>query len=162
VEHAAKLTVDYAKEEFEKLAEGDEIPKSVERAMQAEAINFQKLFLLQEVGDDESSSLADVLEAMVAQWPDQFTAIDVAKVVNNIIDDDLRTLLREFLFKGQQPPTRVSPKSMGRLLRRHVDAPVWSGDRMLALRVGEKKVDGAIQYHIQIIQIAQPQDAGAA
>ncbi len=41
-------------------------------------LNFQDLFLLQEESDDESSSLAEVLEAMAARWPGAFATADVA------------------------------------------------------------------------------------
>jgi hypothetical protein len=111
--------------------------------------NFQKLFLRQEEDDVESSSLADALEAVAAQWPGTFTAADVALVVNNVFGDDLSTLLREVLFSGlSSAPTQVSPRSMGRYLKRHIDAPVQSGKRVLALRANLDPVTKSLSYHV--------------
>ena len=80
--------------------------------------------------DDELSSLAEVLEAMAARWPGVFAAADVAAVMNDILERHLALTLREFLYPGAtQAPPRVSVRSVGRLLKRFVDAPVWSGKR---------------------------------
>jgi hypothetical protein len=116
-------------------------------------INFQKMFLRQEEDDVETSSLADALEAMAAQWPRTFTAADVALVVNNVFGDDFSTLLREVLFSGlSSAPTQVSPRSMGRYLKRHIDAPVQSGKRVLTLRTHSDKSAGSV-YHVAIQKI---------
>jgi hypothetical protein len=113
--------------------------------------NFQKMFLWQEEDDVESSSLADALEAMAAQWPGSFTAADVALVVNNVFGDDFSTLLREVLFSGlSSAPTQVSPRSMGRHLKRHIDAPVRSGKRVLALRANLDRHAGSMVYQVTI------------
>ena len=47
-------------------------------------LDFQKLFITQEEGDEELASLADMLEVLVKKWPDQFTASDVAGMINNL------------------------------------------------------------------------------
>ena len=46
-------------------------------------LDFQKLFLTQEEDDEECASLADVLEVLMKRWPEQFTASDVAGMINN-------------------------------------------------------------------------------
>ena len=46
-------------------------------------VDFQKLFLEQEVDDEDSASLADVLDVLVAVCPGDFLAKDVAELVNN-------------------------------------------------------------------------------
>ena len=87
---------------------------------------------------------------MVARWPGGFTAVEVTTVMNDLLGDDFSTTLREFLYPGPAP-IRVSPKSVGRLLKRHVDAPVWSGERVLSLRVSQKdRQTGGLTYHVEI------------
>jgi hypothetical protein len=43
-------------------------------SLAGEQIEFQKLFLKQEEDDEDSTSLADVLEILVKKWPEKFTA----------------------------------------------------------------------------------------
>jgi hypothetical protein len=42
-----------------------------------------KLFITQEEDDEESASLADVLEILLKKWPNHFMAGDVAGMINN-------------------------------------------------------------------------------
>ena len=100
-------------------------------------LDFQKLFVTQEEDDEESASLADVLDVLVKTWPDQFTASDVAGMINNQFPNEDEQTLRDYLLPGAPPHHVFSPKSIGRLLKRHLDEPVRSGERTLVLRSWE-------------------------
>ena len=68
-------------------------------------IDFQTLFLDQEEDDEDSASLADVLEVLMAACPKEFQAKDVAELVNkNMVYDEEkridRKLVRDFLLPG--------------------------------------------------------------
>ena len=61
------------------------VGSAVENAakLAGQELDFQKLFIAQEEDDEESASLADVLDVLVKTWPDEFTASDVAGMINN-------------------------------------------------------------------------------
>ena len=61
------------------------VGSAVENAakLAGQELDFQKLFVTQEEDDEESASLADVLDVLVKTWPDQFMASDVAGMINN-------------------------------------------------------------------------------
>ena len=102
-------------------------------------LDFQKLIVTQEEDDDESASLADVLEVLVKKWPEPFTASDVAGVINNPYPDEDEQTLREYLLPGALPNHVFSAKSIGKRLKQHADEPVRSGERTLVLRSWEDK-----------------------
>ena len=86
-----------------------------------------------------SASLADVLDVLVKKWPDQFTASDVAGMINNPSPNEDEQTLREYLLPGALPHHVFSAKSIGQLLKQHLDEPVRSGERTLVLRSWEDK-----------------------
>ena len=109
-------------------------------AQHGQTVDFKDLFLNVEGDDEESASLADVLDGLVMKK--KFSAVDIAGIINNrgfysagYSDDDklLGTTLQEFLFPTLQHDRFVSPKSAGRALSRHVGEPVMKDGRTLTL-----------------------------
>ena len=85
--------------------------------------------------DEEATSLADVLEILVKRWPEQkFMAKEVASVINNRFRGDDGQTLREFLLPGAMTGHVFSSKSIGMRLKKHLDGPVYSGERTIVLR----------------------------
>jgi hypothetical protein len=97
-------------------------------------VDFQKLFLVQEEDDEESTSLADVLEILLRTWPNGFGAKDVTDAINQLVPGDDWQALREFLLPGTLSTFTFSSKTIGRRLKKHLDEPVFSSKRTLALR----------------------------
>jgi hypothetical protein len=114
-------------------------------------LDFQKLFITQEEDDEESASLADVLEVLVKKWPEQFTAGDVAGMINNPYPNDDEQTLREYLLPGALPNHVFSAKSIGKRLKKHADEPVGSGERTLVLRSWEDKHIKMRAYSVRTI-----------
>jgi hypothetical protein len=114
-------------------------------------LDFQKLFITQEEDDDESASLVDVLDILMKKWPDRFTASDVAGMINNPSPNEDEQTLREYLRPGAQPNHVFSAKSIGKLLKQHLDEPVRSGERTLVLRSWENKHTKMREYGVRII-----------
>ena len=102
-------------------------------------LDFQKLFITQEEDDEESASLADVLEVLVKKWPDHFMAADVAGTINNPSPNEDEQTVREYLLPGALPHHVFSTKTIGKRLKQHLDEPVRSGERTLVLRSWEDK-----------------------
>jgi hypothetical protein len=109
-------------------------------------LDFQKLFITQEEDDEDSATLADVLEVLLATCPREFMAKDVAELVNasqfgGFVSDaeaSNKKLVRDFLLPGAPDDALISAKSIGRLLRRHLDNAVLSDNgEMLVLRKRE-------------------------
>ena len=117
-------------------------------------LDFQKLFIAQEEDEEESASLADVLNVLVKTWPDQLTASDVAGIINNPEPNEDEQTLRDYLLPGAQPNHRFSAKSIGKLLKKHVDEPVLSGERTLVLRSWEDKSANMRVYSVRNIMAA--------
>jgi hypothetical protein len=122
-------------------------------------VDFQKLFLAREHEDEDSTSLADALEIMLQKWSGQFDAADVAKFINVQPQTDQygpRTAdpgavsLREFLYPGAPANHTVTPKSVGKLLKNHVDEPVKAGERTLILRKHEDSHTKKWTYFIEV------------
>jgi hypothetical protein len=115
-----------------------------------EKIDFQDLFTSQEETEDEDSvSLAEVLEIILKKWPRTFGASDIAETINSGSSDQaaVKTTLRDFLYPGS-PAFDVSPKSVGKQLKAHLDNPVKSGDRILVLRTIPKTGKGNLIYFV--------------
>jgi len=117
------------------------VGSAVENAakLAGQELDFQKLFVTQEEDDEESASLADVLDVLVKKWPDQFMASDVAGMINNQSPNEDEQTLREYLLPGAPSHTQFSSKSIGKRLKQHLDEPVRSGERTLMLRSWEDK-----------------------
>jgi hypothetical protein len=73
-------------------------------------LDFQKLFITQEEDDEDSASLADVLEVLVKKWPEQFTASDVAGMINNQYPNEDESTLRDYLLHG----CAIAPRVLGK------------------------------------------------
>jgi hypothetical protein len=102
-------------------------------------LDFQKLFLSQEEeGDEDSATLADALEVFKKRWPRKFKATDIAGMINSSssfpeTEEDQETL-REFLLPGAPSDYTFSALSITKLLKKHLDNPVRSGEKNLILR----------------------------
>jgi hypothetical protein len=128
------------------------IGSAVEHAagLTGHTVDFQKLFIAQEEDDEESASLADVFEVLVKQWPEEFTASDVAGMINNQSPDENEQTVRDFLLPGTPAHHVFSAKTVTRLLKRHLDEPVKSGERTLVLRRWEDTRMNAFNYRITV------------
>ena len=60
-------------------------------------------------------------------------------MINNPYPNEDEQTLREYLLPGALPNHVFSAKSIGRLLKQHLDEPVRSGERTLVLRSWEDK-----------------------
>src|SRR5262249_27400379 len=117
-------------------------------------LDFQKLFITQEEDDEDSTTLADVLEVMRKKWPGDFQATDVAGWVNGedpYQNDDDKQTLRDFLTQSASSTTVLSAKSIGRLLKRHLDEPARSGDQTIVLR-REKDRNDIFNYRVVVLR----------
>jgi hypothetical protein len=159
IEHAAKLAADRAEPGAHE-AGGPPAPC---------AVNFRKLFLEREDEDENAASLADAL-AVLAKWPRQtgLKAHDVAELVNDLttpcdryaqrprptdlIEPSARVILRDFLYPDAPPAFRASPRSVGCLLREHLDEPVKRGDQTLTLKAHDSGGGRALNYFVRVVQ----------
>jgi hypothetical protein len=82
------------------------VGSAVENAAQlvGQELDFRKLFIEQEEDDEDSATLADVLEVLVKKWPDQFTASDAVEMVNTPEPNEDEQTLREFLLPPRALP----------------------------------------------------------
>ena len=95
------------------------VGSAVEHAAEliGQKLDFKNLFITQEEDDEESASLADVLDILVKKWPKGFSPLELAKMVNDPQEyerEDAQTV-RDFLLAGKEH--FISEKSVGRLLR---------------------------------------------
>jgi hypothetical protein len=98
-------------------------------------LDFQSLFFDQEADDEESATLADVLETLRKLLPGTFTAAKLAELINDPIRNSEVTAIYEFLSQGYPDGYKLSPKAAGRRLRKHLDNPVrGEEDHTLVLR----------------------------
>ena len=111
-------------------------------------VDFQKLFLARDDDDEDSTSLGEALAIMAYQWPVTFDASDVAKLINDQSDQQGATL-REFLYPGAPSNHMATPKSVGRLLKNHIDEPVRRGERTLILRKHEDAHNNQWRYTVK-------------
>ena len=115
------------------------VGSAVENAakLAGQELDFQKLFITQEEDDEESASLADVLEVLVKKWPDQFTASDVAGMINNPSPNEDEQTLRDYLLPGalaqprvlgeiHRPTAETAPRRAGPQWRAHA-CPAFMG-----------------------------------
>ena len=128
-----------------------------------ETLDFQKLFLVQEVADDDdSTSLGGALAVMQRRWSEGFKASDVADLVNLVAadailpDNTLREMkrdsiiLRDFLFHAPTSSSFVAtPRAVGNLLKSHVEEPVRHGEETLVLRKRQAR-DGVLTYSVSV------------
>jgi hypothetical protein len=126
------------------------VGSAVEHAanLAGQELDFKKLFITQEEDDEESATLADVLDILLKKWPDQFTASDVADMVNTPEPNEDEQTLRDFLLPRALPNHRFSSKSIGPRLKQHLDEPVRSGERTLVLRRRWDPHTEVFNYHV--------------
>jgi hypothetical protein len=124
VEHAARSLVAAGKAKNE--ADGS-----------ARAIDFGAIFASVEGEDEESSSLAEVLEVLYSVWPtDYFQASQVAKLINEPMQDEAeqaRQLREYFENSGRRSSGDVTSMVVGRRLGMVADVPMLASGRTLKL-----------------------------
>jgi len=103
-------------------------------ALAGQELDFRKLFIEQEEDDEDSATLADVLDVLVKKWPEQFTASDVAGMINIPYPEEDEQTIRDFLLLGARPDHEFSSRSIGKRLKQYIDNPVRSGERVFVLR----------------------------
>jgi hypothetical protein len=149
VEHAAKLAIEYAEPGA---YESDGLRRPY-------PVDFQKLFLAREEDDEDSTSLSDALEIMLRVMPSSFDAADLARFISvqptdqygaPRTPDTSAASLREFLYPSASPNHVVTPKSVAKLLKLHVDEPVKVGERTLILRKQEDLHTKMWSYFIEV------------
>ena len=72
-------------------------------------------------------------------------------MINNPNPNEDEQTLRDYLLPGALPSHVFSAKSIGRLLKKHLDEPVRSGERTLVLRSWEDKHIKMRVYGVEII-----------
>jgi len=121
-------------------------------------LDFQELFIRQEeTQDEDSTSLADILDNLLNQWPapDGFTAADVAGTINAPERSPLFAYtLRDFLYPKAPAGFTVSPKSVTRCLKKHLNNAIKSGDRVLILR-SHPLVKGHLTFSVEVRETAK-------
>ena len=112
-------------------------------------LDFKKLFVTQEEDEDELATLGDVLNILMKKWPNGFPPLELAKMVNDPKDyerADAQTV-QDFLLGGKEH--LISEKSVGRLLKPHLDAAVPSG---LVLRKTVDTHTRVAAYHVKRLE----------
>jgi hypothetical protein len=115
-----------------------------------EEFDFKELFIKQEESQDEDSvSLAEVLELLLQKWPDGFTSVEVVKQINDDMlfsmnmsasdNSGLGLVLRDFLYPGASEELKISSRVVGTRLGKHLNNAVAAADGRsdLVLRVRE-------------------------
>jgi hypothetical protein len=122
-------------------------------------VDFQKLFQEQEDEDEDDTSLAAVLAGMRRKWPGGFKASEVCNVINNFANGVFEDIglggdLHDFLFPGQPHNRAITPKSVGKRLKKHVGEPVRCGGETLALKAEDGR-DGEKLYYVKATKIEE-------
>ena len=126
---------------------GSAVEHAAERIGQK--LDFKDMFIVQEEDEEESASLGDVLAILARKWPKGFSPLELAKMVNEQHEyeaEDAR-MVRDFLLAGKEH--FISDKSVGRLLRKHIDAAVPSG---LVLRKSVDTHTKVATYHVECLK----------
>ncbi len=113
-------------------------------------LDYGKLFVDQEDDDEESASLADVLEILLTWNKDEFEAKDVAMRINMIRPGELAQTVRDFLAPGSLAERQFSAKTVSRMLKKHKDGPVRSeAGRTLVLRSRQSVNPDKLLYRVE-------------
>jgi hypothetical protein len=109
-------------------------------------LDFKDLFITQEQDDEESASLADVLEIWLKKWPKGFTPLSLASMLNRPGEYESANaqMVRDFLLNGKE--RFISEKSVGWLLKQHIDAAVFNG---LVLRKDQDSDTRTVIYRVE-------------
>ena len=151
VENAAKL---HATSTAERIAAMVEDPTTNPPV----AISFGKLFLSQEVDDEEGSALVDALSALATKWPNKmaFSASELVKYLDDTsvyrLEEEKQGSLtvREFLFPASTGSQAVTPRAAGKRLKRHSGEPVIFGDKTLILRNFIDTHDKMARFQVEV------------
>ena len=99
----------------------------------ASKIEFKKLFLGSEQDDEQTSSLAIVLDVLLRRWPEGFQASDVANYAGRAEQDAIA--FRDALEHAAGKPLKIiSSTTVAWRLKALTDAPVRIRDRVFALK----------------------------
>ena len=116
----------------------------------------RRLFITQEEDDEESASLADMLEVLVKAFGDKaFLASAVASVINDRYQREDGQIVRDVLLPGAMAEHVFTSKSVTRLLKKHIDEPVRGGGRTLALR---RELDPHTKTYSYRVVVVVPKD----
>ena len=116
---------------------------------EAELIDFASMFRAMEGEDEETNSLADILDVLVGVWPTRsFEAKEVCTLITSPMkgeEEQAKTLRDFFDPQGKAGGAgEISPRIISRRLGNVADAPVWVGGRILKLvQLGSKGDAGA-------------------
>jgi hypothetical protein len=123
---------------------GSAVEHAAERIGQK--LDFKDLFIKQEEDNEESASLGDVLDILVKKWPKGFAPLSLAKMVNDPqeYEKEAAQTVRDFLLAGEE--RFISEKSVGKLLKPHLDDAVPSG---LVLRKDMDTHTRAVTYSVE-------------
>src|SRR5262249_47032466 len=118
-------------------------------------LDFQKLFLTQEEDDEDSATLADVLQILKKRWPTKFQATHVAVMINSQSSlpetEEDQEALREFLLPGATSDQTFSAKTISKMLKKHLDEPVRSGHKTLVLRRVKDMHTEIFEYRVDVL-----------
>jgi hypothetical protein len=123
---------------------GSAVENAAERTGQK--LDFKDLFITQEEDEEESASLGDVLDILMKKWPKGFTPLGLVKMVNDLKEYERENAqtVRDFLLAGDD--RFISEKSIGKLLKPHLDASVPNG---LVLRKYKDSHTRAVTYRVE-------------
>lgn len=126
VEHAAKL---HATEAADRIAALVDDPSDCP----PREISFRKLFLNAEAEEEQTSTLATVLNTMRSRWPNGFKAADVAAFAGMASDDAIEFKAALEQASGKPLPI-ITPTTINWRLKALTDAPVFLDGTAFVLR----------------------------
>lgn len=112
-------------------------------------LDFGRLFLDQESGDEEGIGLAEALSAMASEWPKEFISGEVANLINNEFEGHHSDALRDFLFGTTPPKFVATSRAVGKRLKAYQGCPVQCGDVVLTLTSREGR-GGTAVYSVKV------------
>jgi hypothetical protein len=101
-------------------------------------ISFRTLFLSGEVDEEQTSSLATVLDLLRHRWKDGFKASDVATFAGQASEEAIEFKAALEVASGKPLPI-ITPTTINWRLKAVTDAPVLLGDTAFALRYAQDK-----------------------
>jgi hypothetical protein len=116
------------------------------------SLDFRQFFVEREEADDEDTvSLVEFLELVLRDWPNGFTAAEMAEQINDRVGD-YKTLM-DFLYPDRSVDF-VSAKSVGKQLGKHLDEPVTTSHGALRLvtvpvAVGRRNQRNILRYRVK-------------
>jgi hypothetical protein len=124
-------------------------------------LDFSALFLDQEAGDEDETSLSEALHALDEVMADHdvalgrpkqpFKAAEVADLINATLADANALTVRGFLFPTLQSGAQVTAKAVSKQLKAHMSEPVRRGERTIVLKEEMDKHDKIMRFHLASI-----------